>query len=65
LLLKGQVILRKKDLVELYSRNGEFHLILREHKDEKQHKKCNVFNFVELKAFMKKEAAKPLLLLRA
>jgi hypothetical protein len=56
--------LRKKDLVELYSQNGEFHLILREHKGDKQHKKCNVFNFVELKAFMKEEAAKPLLLLR-
>jgi hypothetical protein len=65
LLQKGQVFLRKKDLVELYSRNGEFHLILKEHKGEKQQKKCNFFNFVELKDFMKKEAAKPLLLLRA
>ena len=57
--------MKKRDVVEVYSRNGEVHLILREHKTDKRLRNRRGLNSVETKAFMKKEAAKPLLLLRA
>jgi hypothetical protein len=57
--------MKETDVVEVYSQNGEVHLILREHKSDKRLRTRRVFRSVETKAFMKKEAAKPLLLLRA
>jgi hypothetical protein len=57
--------MNKTDVVEIYSRNGEVHIILREHKSDELLINRRDFRSVEDKAFMKKEAAKPLLLLRA
>jgi hypothetical protein len=56
--------LEKSDVIEIYSQNGEVHLILEEHKKDGFLKKQKNFNLVEIKALMKKEAAKPLLLIR-
>jgi hypothetical protein len=60
-----EAIMKKTDVVEVYSQNGEVHLVLREHKTDERLRKRSGFSSVEAKAFMKKEAAKPLLLLRA
>jgi hypothetical protein len=57
--------MKKTDVVEVYSQNGEVHLVLREHKTGKRLRGKRIFNFAKVKAIMKKEAAKPLLLLRA
>ena len=57
--------MKKKDVIKMYSQNGEVHLILKEHNSDDQIKRCNTFNVVEFRAIMKKEAEKPLLLLRA
>lgn len=56
--------MEKTDIVKIYSRNGEVHLILNEHKFDELSKKPSDFNIIEIKALMKKEAAKPLLLIR-
>ena len=53
------------DVVEVYSRNNEIHFVLLEHRDSKRPKNHTDFSYAEVKAIMKKEAAKPLLLLRA
>lgn len=57
--------MKKIDVVEVYSRNNEVHFILREHKKNKSLRKRPSFSCTEVKAIMKKEAEKPLLLLRA
>jgi hypothetical protein len=57
--------MKKIDVVEVYSQKGEVHLVLREHKTDTRLRHRAGFSCVEVKAFMKKEAAKPLLLLRA
>ena len=57
--------MKKRDVVEVYSQNGEVHLILREQKTDRRLRNRLGFRLLETKAFMKKEAAKPLLLLRA
>ena len=56
--------MKKKDVVEIYSRNGEVHFVLREYKTDRRLRNRSGFSFVEAKAIMKKETAKPLLLLR-
>jgi hypothetical protein len=56
--------LKKTDVIEVYSQNGEVHLVLKEHKMDERLRKPNSFSLVEIKTFMKKEAAKPLLLIR-
>lgn len=56
--------MEKSDVIEIYSQNGEVHLILEENHKCGFLKKHKNFNLVEIKALMKKEAAKPLLLIR-
>jgi hypothetical protein len=56
--------MKKMDVVEVYSRNNEVHFVLREHKENKRLKNHADFSYAEIKTIMKKEAAKPLLLLR-
>jgi len=56
--------LRKTNIIEAYSQNGEVHVVIREHKNDEQFDKFPVSRFIKMKEFMKKEAAKPLLLLR-
>jgi hypothetical protein len=57
--------MKKTDVVEVYSRDNEIHFVLREHKNDKCLRKRNDISDNEIKKVMKKEAAKPLLLLRA
>ena len=57
--------MKKTDKIEAYSENGEVHLVIREHENDEQIKNRNSYSFIKIKTFMKKEAAKPLLLLRA
>ena len=56
--------MRKTNIIEAYSQNGEVHVVIREHKNDEQLEKFSVSKFIKMKEFMKKEAAKPLLLLR-
>jgi hypothetical protein len=56
--------MKKMDVVEVYSRNNEIHFVLGEHKNIKRSRKSTVLSCAEVKKIMKKEAAKPLLLLR-
>jgi hypothetical protein len=56
--------MKKIDVVEVYSRNNEIHFILQEHKNNKRLRKRTAFSCTEVKTIMKKEAEKPLLLLR-
>lgn len=56
--------MKKTEIIEIYSQNGEIHFVLQENKIDKCLKKSKSLSFVEMKAFMKKEAAKPLLLVR-
>jgi hypothetical protein len=58
------MFLEKTDVVAIYSQNGEVHLILKENQQEDLLLKHKDVNLVEIKALMKKEAAKPLLLVR-
>lgn len=58
------MFLEKTDVVAIYSQNGEVHLILKENQQEDLLQKLKDVNLVEIKALMKKEAAKPLLLVR-
>jgi hypothetical protein len=57
--------MKKIEVVEVYSRDNEVHLVLKEHKDDKRLGQRDGFSISEVKRIMKKEAAKPLLLLRA
>jgi hypothetical protein len=57
--------MKKIDVVEVYYRDNEIHFVLREHKNSKCLKKANDISDNEIKKIMKKEAPKPLLLLRA
>jgi hypothetical protein len=56
--------MKKLDVVEVYSRNNEMHFVLRDHKNDKRLRNRTGFSYTEVKTIMKKEAAKPLLLLR-
>jgi hypothetical protein len=58
------MFLKRTEIVGIYSQNGEVHLVLQENKMDKCIKKRKSLSFVKMKAFMKKEAAKPLLLVR-
>ena len=52
------------DVVEVYSRNNEVHFVLQDHKSSKRLRNHAGFSCTKVKTIMKKEAAKPLLLLR-
>jgi hypothetical protein len=55
----------KSRLVREQSQNGEIHLILPESKLDENWKNAEDINEAEIRRIMKKEASKPLLLLRA
>jgi hypothetical protein len=57
--------MRKIEVVEVCSRNNEIHLIMQEHENDWRLRVHGSFSRTEVKDIMKKEAAKPLLLLRA
>ena len=57
--------MKKLRVVEVCSRDNELHLILKEDKNDERLGKWDGFSLTEVKKIMKKEAAKPLLLLRA
>lgn len=57
-------LMKKLDVVKVYSRNNEVHFVLREHKNNQRLGNRSSFSFTKIKTIMKKEAAKPLLLLR-
>jgi hypothetical protein len=56
--------MKKIDVVKVYSRNNEIHFVLLEHEDNKRSKNHADLSYAKVKTLMKKEAAKPLLLLR-
>jgi len=56
--------MKKLDVIEVYSRNNEIHFVLQEHKNNRRRRKRTGFSYTEVKTIMKKEAGKPLLLLR-
>ncbi len=57
--------MKKMVVVEVCSRDNEIHLVLKEHETDKRLIERDGFSLTEVKRIMKKEAAKPLLLLRA
>ena len=57
--------LRKPRVVREESPNGEIHFILQEAKFDETRKNSEDFDEAEIRKIMKKEASKPLLLLRA
>jgi hypothetical protein len=56
--------MKKIQLVEVCSLNNEIHLVIQEHEND-GHSNRDIFSRAKVKEIMKKEAAKPLLLLRA
>jgi hypothetical protein len=56
--------LPKSRVVREQSLNGEIHLILQESKFDETRKNAKDFDEAEIRKIMKKEASKPLLLLR-
>jgi len=56
--------MKKMDVLEVYSRNNEIHFVLQEHKKRRLGNRAG-FSYTKIKTIMKKEAAKPLLLLRS
>ena len=56
--------MNKLDVIKVYSSNNELHFVLQEHKNNKILRGGTGLSYTEVKTTMKKEAAKPLLLLR-
>ena len=56
--------MKKKDIVKVFSQNGEIHFVLREQTTDYESKECICPEDVEVVTVMKREALKPLLLLR-
>jgi hypothetical protein len=56
--------MKKMQVVEVCSRNNEIHLVIEEHEND-WGPNSDIFSRAKVKEIMKKEAAKPLLLLRA
>ena len=57
-------ITKKLQAVRKRSSNGEIHLIIQEFRLDENRKNAEDFNEDEIRKIMKKEAAKPLLILR-
>ena len=55
----------KRDIVRVLSKDGEIHFLLREHMVDDEPKECVCIRDAEVASVLKKEASKPLLLLRA
>jgi hypothetical protein len=56
--------MKKLELVEVCSRNNEIHIVIQERETDMSQNR-DIFKRVKVKEIMKREAAKPLLLLRA
>jgi len=54
-----------KDIVRVLSKDGEIHFVLREHIIDARRECIRYIKDAEIMALFKKEASKPLLLLRA
>lgn len=63
--MEWRLIMPKTRAVMEHSLNGEIHLILPESKFDATWKNADNVNMNEIKKIMKREASKPLLLLRA
>jgi hypothetical protein len=57
-------VTKKSRLFRKRSSNGEIHLIFQEPRFDKNRKSAEDFDEAEIKVIMKKEASKPLLILR-
>jgi len=57
--------MKKKEIVKVLSKNGEIHFILQEHITDDEPVDCICIEDPEVVSALKREAAKPLLLLRA
>jgi hypothetical protein len=55
----------KKGIVRALSKDGEIHFLLREHMVDDEPNECVCIKDTEVVSVLKKEASKPLLLLRA
>ncbi len=55
----------KKDVVRVLAEDGEVHFVLREHMATERIQECLCLKDDQVAAFFKKEASKPLLLMRA
>jgi len=57
--------MKKKDIVKVVSKDGEIHFVLRDHMVEEEPGECVCIRDAEMVSVLKREASKPLLLLRA
>jgi len=57
--------MKKKNAVKVLSQDGEIHFVLREHIADNEPEECVCLEDAEVVTVLKREAAKPLLLLRA
>jgi len=55
----------KKDIVRILSKDGELHFVLREQTADEEPRECIRLKDAEVESLLKREASKPLLLLRA
>jgi len=55
----------KKDIIRILSEDGEIHFVLREQITDDEPRDCIRLKDAEVASLLKKEASKPLLLLRA
>ena len=53
--LGAETIMKKLDVIEVYSRNNEIHFVLQEHKNNRRRRKRTGFGYTEVKTIMKKK----------
>jgi len=57
--------MKKKEVIKVLSIDGEIHFVLQDHLDDDEPAECISLGDPEIITAMKREAAKPLLILRA
>jgi hypothetical protein len=57
--------MKKKDIIKVVSEDGEIHFVMREHTSDDEPRECVCLKDAEVIDVLKREASKPLLLLRA
>jgi hypothetical protein len=57
--------MKEKEIIKVLSKDGEIHFVLRDHAAQEEPKECVCLKGAEMVTVLKREAAKPLLLLRA
>jgi len=57
--------MKKKDIIKVISKDGEIHFVMREHITDDEPRECVCLRDDEVIGVLKREASKPLLLLRA